>query len=54
MLDNDEAGVAATEECVSFPSEKVFIAALAQYKDACEALQAGDTEAIRQAIWNKA
>ena len=36
-----------------FPPEKVFIATLAQYKDACEALQAGDTDAIRQAVWNK-
>ena len=54
MFDNDEAGIAATEECVSlFPPEKVYIAALAQYKDACEALQAGDTDAIRQAVWNK-
>ena len=54
MLDNDEAGIAATEECIPlFPPEKVFIATLAQYKDACEALQAGDTDAIRQAVWNK-
>ncbi len=32
---------------------KVFLASLGNYKDACEALQARDAEAIRQAIWNK-
>ena len=54
MLDNDEAGVKATEECIGlFPHEKVFIASLGSYKDASEALQAGDGEAIRQAVWNK-
>ena len=31
----------------------VFLGSLAQYKDASEALQADDAEAIRQAIWNK-
>lgn len=54
MLDNDEAGIAATEECINlFPSDRVFMASLGQYKDASEALQAGDGEAIRQALWNK-
>ncbi|ABP87931.1 primase/helicase [Synechococcus phage Syn5] len=54
MFDNDEAGIAAAEECVQlFPADKVFLAPLSQYKDACEALQAGDTDAIRQAVWNK-
>ena len=54
MFDNDEAGVAAAEECVQlFPANKIFLATLSQYKDACEALQAGDTDAIRQAVWNK-
>ena len=54
MFDNDEAGVKATEECIGlFPHEKVFIASLGSYKDASEALQAGDGEAIRQAVWNK-
>lgn len=54
MFDSDEAGVEAAEECVSlFPHDKVFLASLAQYKDASEALQAGDQEAIRQAVWNK-
>ena len=54
MFDNDEAGVQAAEECVSlFPIEKVFLATLSEYKDASEALIAGDTDAIRQAVWNK-
>ncbi len=54
MFDSDEAGTAAAEECVSlFPSEKVFLASLGTYKDPSEALVAGDSEAIRQAIWNK-
>ena len=54
MFDNDDAGITASEECVQlFPPNKVFIAPLAQYKDACEAVQAGDTDAIRQAVWNK-
>ena len=36
-----------------FPFGKAFLASLSQYKDASDALQAGDGEAIRQAIWNK-
>ena len=54
MFDNDEAGVQAAEECVGlFPSDRVFIATLGAYKDASEAIQAGDSDAIRQAVWNK-
>ena len=54
MFDNDEAGAKAAEECIGlFPSDKVFLASLGSYKDASEALQAGDGEAIRQSIWNK-
>ena len=54
MFDTDEAGNQATAECITlFPPERVFIAALGTYKDACEALIAKDSEAIRQAIWNK-
>ena len=54
MFDQDEAGISAVEECVSlFPSNQVFIASLAGYKDASEALMAGDGEAIRQAYYNK-
>ena len=54
MFDNDEAGLKATEECIGlFPHDRVFMAALEPYKDASEALQAGDPKAILQAIWNK-
>ena len=54
MFDTDEAGKAAAEECASlFPADQIFIADLGQYKDASEAVMAGDAEAIRQAIWNK-
>ena len=54
MFYNDQAGTEATAECVSlFPPDRVYIAALGTYKDACEALIAKDSEAIRQAIWNK-
>ena len=54
MFDNDDAGQAAVEECIGlFPSDRVFIATLGAYKDASEAIQAGDSDAIRQAVWNK-
>lgn len=55
LFDNDEAGIAAAEECVGlFPHDKVFIARMSgSYKDANDAVMARDAEAIRQAIWNK-
>ena len=54
MFDNDEAGQQAVEDCVGlFPHHRIFIATLGAYKDASEALQAGDGEAIRQAYYNK-
>ena len=54
MFDNDEAGQKAAEECVGlFPHDQVFIATLGAYKDASEAIQASDADAIRQAVWNK-
>lgn len=54
FFDNDQAGQEAAEECASlFPADRVFIATIQGYKDASEALQAKDSEAIRQAIWNK-
>ena len=54
MFDNDTAGSTAAEECVSlFPTEKVFLAGVTKYKDASEAIQAKDAEAIRQSVWNK-
>ena len=53
FFDNDEAGRKATEEAASvLPSGKVKIARLEQYKDASDALQANDSEAIRRAIWD--
>jgi twinkle protein len=54
MFDNDEAGAKAAEECIGlFPPDRVFLAALEPYKDASEALQAGNSKAILQSIWNK-
>ncbi len=53
FFDNDTAGRKATEEAATvLPSGKVKIARLEQYKDASDALQANDTEAIRRAIWD--
>ena len=54
FFDKDEAGKNATESVASLlPSGRVKIAHLADpYKDASDALQAGDSEAIRKAIWN--
>jgi twinkle protein len=53
FFDNDDAGRKATEEAATvLPVGKVKIARLEQYKDASDALQANDSEAIRKAIWN--
>lgn len=53
FFDNDEAGHRAAQEAATvLPSGKVKIATLAGYKDASEALQAKDEQAIRVAIWN--
>jgi twinkle protein len=53
FLDGDDAGRKATEEAASvLPPGKVTIARLEGYKDASEALQANDSEAIRKAIWD--
>jgi twinkle protein len=53
FFDGDQAGQEAALECAQvLPGGKVKIASLGAYKDASEALQAGDAEAIRQAIWN--
>ena len=54
LFDNDLPGQEAAQECASlFPPDQVFVATIAGYKDASEALQAKDPEAIRQAVWNK-
>ena len=53
FLDSDDAGRKATEEAASIlPPGKVKIARLQGYKDASDALQAQDAEAIRKAIWD--
>ena len=53
FFDNDEAGRQAAQECAELlPPGKAKIARLEKYKDASDALQAGDSEAIRRAIWD--
>ena len=53
FFDSDEAGRQATEETASIlPPGKVSIARLEGYKDASDALQDGNAEAIRKAIWD--
>ena len=53
FFDNDTAGRKAAEEVASsLPPGKTKIAKLNQYKDASEALQANDSDAIRKAIWD--
>ncbi len=53
FFDGDEAGRKASEEVATvLPPGKVKIARLDSYKDASDALQAGDAEAIRRAIWD--
>ena len=55
LFDNDEPGQEASVKCAQlFPPDKVKIGSMGAYKDASEALQARDGEAIRQAIWNAA
>ena len=53
FFDGDDAGRKAAEEAAGvLPPGKVKIARLEGYKDASEALQADDSEAIRKAIWD--
>jgi twinkle protein len=53
FLDSDDAGRQATDEAASvLPPGKTKIARLEKYKDASDALQANDSQAIREAIWN--
>ena len=53
FFDGDEAGRKAAEDAAGvLPPGKVKIARLEGYKDASEALQANDHEAIRKAIWD--
>ena len=53
FFDNDEAGRTATELASGIlPSGRVKVARLDSYKDASDALQAGDADSIRKAIWD--
>jgi len=54
FFDKDEAGTRATEQVATIlPQGTVKIAHLSEpYKDASDALQAGDADAIRRAIWD--
>ena len=53
FFDNDDAGRKATQEAASvLPPGKVKIADLKGYKDASDASQDNNLEAVRQAIWN--
>ena len=53
FFDNDEAGRKAAEDAASvLPLGKVTIARMAAYKDASDALQAGESESIRRAIYD--
>jgi twinkle protein len=53
FFDNDEAGRKAAEDAASvLPPGKTKIARLEAYKDASDALQAGDAQDVREAIWN--
>lgn len=53
FFDNDEPGRQAAKDAASvLPPGKVKIARLDDWKDASDALQAGQAQAIREAIWN--
>ena len=53
FFDNDDAGRKAAQEAASIlPPGKVKIADLKGYKDASDAAQDDNLEAVRQAIWN--
>ena len=53
FFDNDEAGIQASVDAASvLPPGKVKIARLSHYKDASDAVQANDADAVRKAIWD--
>ena len=53
FFDNDEPGREAAESAANvLPPGKVKLASLSNYKDASDALQAGDYDAIKRAIWD--
>lgn len=52
LLDDDEPGRKAAQECAALlPPGKAYIGRIAGYKDANEALQAGDGAKVIDAIW---
>jgi len=54
LFDTDEPGIKAAQDCASlFPADRIFVANVSPYKDANEALMDRNSDAIRQAIWNK-
>lgn len=54
FFDSDDVGQAAAQECATlFPHDRLHIANISPYKDANEALVDKNTDAIRQAFWNK-
>lgn len=53
FFDNDEPGRQAAKDAASvLPPGKVKIARLNDWKDASDALQAGEAQKVREAIWN--
>ncbi len=53
FFDSDSEGQKAAQECAPlFPHNRCKIATISPYKDANEAIQAGDTAAVLQAIYN--
>ena len=53
FFDNDKDGIEAAQECAELlPAGKAKIARMEKYKDASDALQQGDSEAVRRAIWD--
>jgi twinkle protein len=55
FFDNDDVGRQAAKDAAGvLPPGKVKIACLHDFKDASDAIQAGQAQAIREAIWNAA
>ena len=53
FFDNDEAGIEAAKSAATvLPPGKVYIARLNDYKDASDALQANDYDALTRAYWD--
>ena len=53
FFDNDQAGIDAAQQAASvLPPGKVYIARLNDYKDASDALQANDYDALERAYWD--